>query len=308
MKTYLAIDIGGTYLKFALIDAFGKMQDVQREKTPQTLFGLKRLLVSIIAAQGGDIAGVGICCPGKIDHTQGIIFNGGALPFLHEFAICDFIETTFNLPCSVCNDGKAAALAELWLGNLKGKKNAAAIVLGTGVGGGIILDGAILQGEHFQAGELSFLPRTPESGETKNLMGVTTSAVQFIQRAAKELGLLDLDDGKAVFEALEMGDSRIKELFKNYCREVVHIILTLQAVLDIEKVVIGGGISQQPQLIREIKVLYQNVKKQSSLVEETITSVVIEKCKFGNEANLLGALYLLQLKINEKQKDVFNND
>lgn len=159
----------------------------------------------------GKINGVGISCPGRIDKKTGCVYNGGALTFLHNVGLRAFVEESFKLPCAVSNDGKAAALAELWLGNLKNIQNGAAITLGTGVGGGLIMNGKLIEGSHFQAGELSFLLRTPEKVDRTNTIGYTGSAVHFIETAAKKLQLEDQNDGTRVFEAInkkEHGETR----------------------------------------------------------------------------------------------------
>lgn len=81
----------------------------------------------------------------------------------------------------------------------------------------------------------------------------------------------------------------------------MHIILTLQAILDVEKIVLGGGISQQKRLIDQIQQMYATVRQDSSLVDSTFSAILIEGCKFGNEANLLGAIYTLLLKMEAKE-------
>jgi len=93
--------------------------------------------------------------PGKVDHHDETIYGGGALQFLDQVNLPAALQLA--VPVSVENDGKAAALAELWLGNLKNVQNGAAVVLGTGVDGGLILNGQLYAGSHFQAGELSFM-------------------------------------------------------------------------------------------------------------------------------------------------------
>lgn len=93
--------------------------------------------------------------PGKVDHHDETIYGGGALQFLDQVNLPAALQLA--VPISVENDGKAAALAELWLGNLKNVQNGAAVVLGTGVDGGLILNGQLYAGSHFQAGELSFM-------------------------------------------------------------------------------------------------------------------------------------------------------
>lgn len=300
---YFAIDIGGSYIKYARVSRSGTIIEGNKVKTPKSLEELKAVLVEIINGVKEKITGVGISSPGRIDTENGVIYNGGALQFLHEFAIRQFVEDTFSIPCAICNDGKAAALAELWLGNLVDVENGAAIVLGTGVGGGLIANGRILQGSHFQAGELSFMLRSTESVQTSNIIGWSASAIRFVKEAATIIGLEDKSDGKAVFEHLEKKENpELQARFEEYCREIVFIIMNLQATLDISKVVIGGGISVQPLVVQTIAEQYAAVRDTSSFIKSSFAAVDIEACRFGNEANLLGAIYQLFLQINEEEE------
>ncbi len=96
-----------------------------------------------------------------MDHGNETIYAGGALPFLDQVNLAD--ELQLDIPVAIENEGKTAAIAELWLGNLTGIDNGAAVVLGTGIGGVLILNDALHTGSHFQAGELSFMHK----GETR---------------------------------------------------------------------------------------------------------------------------------------------
>lgn len=294
MSKYLAVDIGGTFVKYAKIDKSGNILEGNKIETPNNLKELKSLLKKLIENMGTQIKGVGISCPGQVDVKSGIVYKGGALPFLHEFAIVKFIEDSFNIPCSVINDGKAAALSELWLGNLKDTNNGAAIVLGTGVGGGIIIDGNILQGFNFQAGELGFMPRNINGGEFDNYLGYSASAVMFIRKASALLELSDLSNGEVVFDIIESNtNSVLQNMFEEYCKEIVHIIFNLQAVLDVERIVIGGGISTRKILIEQINYQYNAIRKQSIVVSSSLKPLEILPCHFGSNANLIGAIYAL---------------
>ncbi|MBM7710221.1 ROK family protein [Enterococcus lemanii] len=303
MKKYLAIDIGGSFVKISQIDHSGNIYNHKKVKTPTSLLAMTQLIEELVEELNTEIKGVGISCPGRVDIQTGTVYNGGALPYLHEFSFKKLVEEKYDIPCAVCNDGKAAALSEMWLGNLKGIPNGAAIVLGTGVGGGLVGNGEILQGSHFQAGELSFMPRQAQGAQTEELIGFTASAVAFVQKAALLLKLTDLDDGKKVFAEILTGKNEaLQALFSTYCREIGHIILNLQAILDIEKVVIGGGISAQPILIEEIKKQYQFLRSQSEMLASSFAPITIEKCRFGNEANLLGAIYQLLLNLEKNKR------
>lgn len=297
---YLSIDIGGTDIKYATISRSGNIIKADKCPTPDNLEALKEKISAIVESIPNRMKGIGICCPGRVDVQTGTVYNGGALRFLHEFSFKKFIEENYTIPCAVSNDGKAAALSEVWLGNLKGIENGVAIVLGTGVGGGLIVNGELIQGSSFQAGELSFLLRSPGNVEIGNVIGYSASAVFFIKRAAALLKLEDENDGLAVFEAITKGDNdALKQLFADYCKEIAFVLINLQATLDLSKAVIGGGVSAQPILIEGIKEQYEAIRTSSPVFTAAFASVDIEACAFRNDANLLGAIYQLFLQMDE---------
>ncbi|MBO0477794.1 ROK family protein [Vagococcus sp. DIV0080] len=291
---FLSIDIGGTFIKHALINRSGQIIFVKKEVTPDNLEAFKDLLITILDQYKGQIKATAISCPGQIDSKEGVVYHGGALTFLHTFRLKEFVESHNNLPCGLMNDGKSAALAELWLGQLKGIENGGVMTLGTGVGGGIVLNGSLFQGAHFQAAELSFMLLSVESPLNMNeIAGMKGSAVNFIHQAATLLKLDDLLDGKTVFKELENKNELIYPLFEDYCLGVVTIMMNMQSVVDLERVAIGGGISAQPILVEEIRRQYKKVLASSPLFSSMLTPVEIVPCHFRNEAGLLGALYHL---------------
>lgn len=299
MNKYLAIDIGGSFIKYSQVDHAGNLAGSHKVKTPNNLADLTVIIENLIADMGSDIKGVAISCPGRIDDLTGTVYNGGALPFLHEFCVKQFVALISQVPCVVMNDGKAAALSELWLGNLKGIENGAAILLGTGVGGGIILNGEIIQGRHFQAGELSFMPDRIGRPGQETYFGHSASAVGFVRQAASLLGLEDLDDGLTVFDVIcKQSNQEVCLLFEAYCQKIVHIILDLQAILDLDRVVIGGGISAQPIVIETISKQYHLIRNRSQIMADSLEPIEIMACQFGNEANLLGAIYRLLIEMD----------
>ncbi|WP_413526721.1 ROK family protein [Marinilactibacillus psychrotolerans] len=298
---YLAIDIGGTYIKYGLIDHSGNIINFNRLPTPQNLDDFLITVFELIESVKSEIKGIGISLPGKIDTENGIVYFGGALRFLHELPLKSKIEKKFGIRCELANDGKAAALAELWLGNLKDVTNGAAIILGTGVGGGLIINGELYQGSHFQAGELSFIISNRILNNHKDMTGFSHSAVQFIKSASHILSLEDETDGKKVFEAIYSGENfELMKLFEQYCERIANLIINLQAVLDISTVVIGGGISQQNILIENIKKQYQILRYRLGIFETMLAKIEILPCEFRSEANLLGALYQFLLNIDKQ--------
>ena len=216
------------------------------------------------------------------------------ISFIEEF------QPKFDVPVSVINDGKAAALSELWLGNLNGIENGLALVLGTGIGGGLILDGKLYQGKNFQAGELSFMMKQSGKPSFEDMYGMTGSAVGLVKKVNLELGTEDTKDGAVAFEAINQKDPSVYPIFEAFAREIAYMICNVQAILDLEKIVIGGGISAQPIVIEEIRKQYRAIRAGLPFVANTLTEVEIDSCRFLNDANLLGALYQLLLNADEE--------
>ncbi len=292
---YLCADIGGTFIKFGLIDHSGNFLHRWKKQTPRSLEEFQALLLFEVQSYEASIKGIGISCPGRVDTKTGYIHTGGALEFLYDFHIKKWLSQYTSLPFSLINDGKAAALSEWWIGNLKDIENGAAIVLGTGIGGGLILDNHLYNGSHFQAGELSFMIQDHSVTAPTQLLGYSGSSVRFIQNATALLGVPH-DDYHSVFANIEATPPQpLETLFEEYCSSIAQLIINLQAILDLEKVVIGGGISSQDSLIRMINQQYKKLRQQEPLLNQTMAPLQIDACAFRNSANLLGALYQLLL-------------
>ncbi|MDK6499662.1 ROK family protein [Lactobacillus gasseri] len=295
-KNYLSIDIGGTNVKYAELNNAGNIIEQGKIKTShdkeQFLKNIDRIVAKYVKK---GIKGIAFCAPGKIAHTK--IHFGGALPFLDgiDFAVR---YKKYDIPVTVINDGKASVLAENWLGSLKDIQNCAAITLGTGVGGGIIVNGKLLNGAHFQAGELSFLQLNMKEPGFDGFAGGYASAVQMIKNVNEAIENDDETDGLAAFEAINNGNEKAKKIFDEYCKRIAAIIIDIQAVVDLDAIAIGGGISAQPIVIQGINQAYDQVLADNELIRKTFTRPKIVEAKFKNGANLYGALYNLFIHVN----------
>lgn len=295
-KNYLSIDIGGTNVKYAELNNAGNIIEQGKIKTShdkeQFLKNIDRIVAKYVKK---GIKGIAFCAPGKIAHTK--IHFGEALPFLDgiDFAVR---YKKYDIPVTVINDGKASVLAENWLGSLKDMQNCAAITLGTGVGGGIIVNGKLLNGAHFQAGELSFLQLNMKEPGFDGFAGGYASAVQMIKNVNEAIENDDETDGLAAFEAINNGNEKAKKIFDEYCKRIAAIIIDIQAVVDLDAIAIGGGISAQPIVIQGINQAYDQVLADNELIGKTFTRPKIVEAKFKNGANLYGALYNLFIHVN----------
>lgn len=307
MKKFLVIDIGGTYLKSALINEKAQISNINRIPTATNLEAFQEQILSLVSSVTDSIDGVAFSVPGQIDIHTCTIYHGGALGFLHKLSLRALINQKFpHLEVIAENDGKSAALGELGYGNLKNTSNSAVITLGTGVGGGLILSGKIYRGSHFLAGELSSIYSFENNNEIKTY-GSIGSAVQMIHLIGTTLKLKNPDDGQAVFKAINQGNPIATNLFKNYCRQIAQLILSIQAILDLTHYAIGGGISTQSVLIEEINQQYDALLDKiqyngHKIVKDTLHRPIILAAKLNNNANLYGAVYpfIMRKKIDDK--------
>lgn len=286
---YLVFDVGGTKIKYGLIDRAGQLIEKNAIATAHNLEDFIDSLQKIIDTYQGRFTGIAFSVPGRVSHDDGLIYGGGSLPFMDHKSLNQLLRT--DVPITVENDGKSAALSELWLGNLKGVANGAAIVLGTGVGGGIIMNHQLVYGSHFQAGEVSFLVSNSKKLNYDNLEGSSGSAVKMINACAEKLNLPDKNDGKAVFEEIKRDNPLVMPIFIEYCRNIAILIHNVQSIMDLDRYVIGGGISAQPIVTQTINRAYTSLGKELPIIEATLSQSQIVDSKFKNDANLYGALY-----------------
>ena len=173
MAKYLSFDIGGTNLKYSLIDEEGKIFEKDRiETNTESLAAFMQSIYQVADKYRGQFKGIAVCAPGKIDTKHKVIYFGGALPFLDGLNLQETLGKKYQVPVSVENDGKAAALAEQWHGELHDVADGVAITLGTGVGGGIVVNHRVVHGWTFQAGELSWMITNAGIG-AKNMAAYT---------------------------------------------------------------------------------------------------------------------------------------
>ncbi|MBB1079480.1 ROK family protein [Limosilactobacillus sp. STM2_1] len=297
-RQYLSIDIGGTEIKSALIDHSGNIFKKKHMPTPRQKEDFLGLLFATIDEVVDKITAVCISVPGIVNPAIGNVEFTGALGFMGHINLAAYIESRISCPVYVGNDANCATLAEMWLGNLDDIHNGAVITLGTSIGGGIVINDQLIHGPHFQAGELSAMIIDHDAPKLHySTMGATTSAVKMIETIADTCDLANKTDGRRVFKEITQRNPVAWSLFESFCHRIAVLILNMQTVVDLERVLIGGGISAQEILIEEIKHQFMLLQAGDYRLHDDVTMPEIMAAKFGNEANLLGALYGLLLKI-----------
>lgn len=308
MKQYLLIDIGGTFIKYSLADE--QARKISGGKVPTPLTNIDDLLAVIkgfAAPLQGQFVGCAISMPGRIDTKHGIAHTGGVLSsFMWEQPFAAQMEELLGVPVTIANDGKCAAAAEGWTGALAGVENGLVLVLGTGIGGGILLNGKVLMGAHAAAGEVSGLvtdvarmepddfnlTRVEKFAEAPLWAGLA-SATGLILEYARQKHLPEgspMPNGEEIFAAYNAGEPEAQKALKIFARRVAVGILSLQNVLDVEKVAIGGGISAAEALLPAIQAELDWLFERCTVMPTVKPELV--RCRYGNDANLIGALKL----------------
>ena len=294
MKKYLVFDWGGTFLKYAEMDgngAFlgkGKVETPKRNSDKASFYAL----IDCVVQQHKDVDGIAISTTGVIDSINGVVQTIGAMPYLDNCHICEEMKNRYGKKVSIENDGKCAALAELWKGNLSDVKDGAVIVIGTNVGAALILDRKLRRGSRFLAGELCAM--CLNVSDTKNPYSyIGQFGTPYLCKLVQEkLKLKDSINGIQAFDLIQK-DAKAKEALQDYTDTLAIVLFNINIALDLEKILIGGGISEQPILMESLQHSIQNIASIHPDIVKGISYPLpkIDVCKFNNDANLLGALY-----------------
>ena len=295
-EQFLVLDIGGTFVKYALMSREG--QFLQQGKVPAQTDSEEGLLSSLreLRTMVGDVyEGVAVSMPGRIGTAEGIAHTGGAFRWIVEYPAAERFGEALGKPVTIANDGKCAAYAESWLGALSDVDSGAVIVLGTGIGGGIVLNHEVWMGATGGAGELSLFLTSFDAakagigfGNIDALWAGRVAASAITGRYAYAKGL-EHADGIMLFDAFEAGEAEAKSVLDEFAHQAAAGIFSLQSVLDLERIAIGGGISARPEtteLVRDaVNALFDPAAGFLPFGKPEVVT-----CKFGNEANLIGAL------------------
>lgn len=286
---YVAIDVGGTFIKHALMDEYGYIFRQGKEPTPLTTqTDFLDCIQSIVCEYDESINGVAISLPGTIDASNGFVFQGGTLRFNAMSNVKQLLEERVQVPVEIENDAHCAALAELWMGNLQGVQNGMVFTFGTGIGGCLILEGKPYKGTHLFAGEVSILLTKDHKEHGMNaIWGPQGSFTKFIKRVCDEKKV-ELMDGKTLFQWIEDKDPISSAMFQTYCDDIVRQFFNFQMLFDPQTICIGGGASANPYYIKAIQDAMNNLY---DMIPVAIPHLEIVPCKFHNDSNMIGALY-----------------
>lgn len=241
------------------------------------------------------VSAVGVSAPGGIyeGDEDGTIHRGGALTYMDGCPLGRLLRERLGMPVSVNNDGKCCALGEYAAGALRGHRIGVVLAIGTGIGGGIVIDGHVLRGSHGFAGEFSFLRNDVTRAAAMDNVFAGTGGWRALRDAAVAEKGLPADtavDGRRVFEWIEAGDEAAQRALDRYARTFDAQLVNLQAVLDPEVFVIAGGISCHPELIDALRAQMPAALAGYEGGFAGIPEPQIKVAELGNDANLYGAV------------------
>lgn len=301
MRNFMVFDVGGTSTKWSVINELGDFKESSKFECPDTVeeFFHELIKISNEMKEKYEVKGIAISAPGAVDGNIGIIGGITAIPYIHGPNFKEIISKGTNLSVELENDANCAALGECWLGAGKYNKDLAFVVCGTGIGGAIVKDKKVHVGVHKHGGEFGYCSINFDLDNLKALNWSHVGSTIALARNVAQLKGLDEDsiNGVEVFEMCSKGDKiAIQEVNKYYFNMAIGIY-NIQYIFDPEVIILGGAISERPEYIDEINKRIDIMM--NSDLEGTIKPV-IKTCKFGNDANKLGALYnyLQREKIN----------
>lgn len=285
----LAFDIGGTYIKYALMDEQYNFLD--RDRIPTPLSGREELIstLAFVYRKYKDVQGITISMPGIIDVKNGLCKMGGALRYNDNFYLRDALRKECPVRIVLENDAKCAAMAEASAGSLKDVEDGFVLIFGTMIGGGYIKNHQLVRGRHFSAGEVSYITTIRDEKPTAgNIFGNRCGTPSLCTMYAEKKGLDKKEvSGVTVFKQVNDGDPEALEVLDRYTFEIALQIFNLQTVLDVDRFAIGGGISAQPIFTQYIR---KNLKALYEACPYSVSQTEVVTCMFQNDANLIGAL------------------
>lgn len=308
MKYCFGVDIGGTTVKIGLFTTEGELLEKWEIKTRTENHG-ETILPDVAESlqnkmqekniRKSEVDGIGIGIPAPV-MEDGVVQKTANLGWGYKEVTREMKELT-GIPVAAGNDANMAALGEMWLGAGKGQKNMIMVTLGTGVGGGIMVNGKPLAGSHGAGGEIGHFCVNEEETETcgcgntgcleqyASATGISRLARRRLERDDSPSSLRGSEiSAKAVFDALKEGDAVAKEIVEEFGSYLGHALAAIAVITDPSVIVIGGGVSKAGEILLEYVEKYFHEK---AFFANQDTRFVL--AQLGNDAGICGAAKLI---------------
>ena len=311
-KKYIGIDLGGTFIKGGVVDGAGNIllsdkvpteSDKGAGQVAKNIALLALSLMERLSLKAADVVGIGMGVPGMIDGKAGNVIYSNNLNW-KDFRIAETVEKLSGLPVKIANDANVAVLGEVKFGAGKGCENVVMLTLGTGVGGGVIAEGVMVEGNKGAGAELGHSVIVAGGEQCtcgrKGCLEAYASATALIRDTKRameahkdskmwEIGDLEKVTGKTAFDYREC-DLYAKTVVENYIRNLASCITNFANIFRPEVVLLGGGVcAQGDNLVKPL----QKLLNEELFAGELGPQVEIKTAELGNSAGLLGAAALL---------------
>ena len=300
-----AVDLGGTHLRVALVDDTGRILQQLKQETPKgdsanCIIGALARAADAWHALKPKVIATSIMVPGAVDSDKAVVLQAPNLPSLIDFPLKAELERQLGWPVYLENDANAAAVGEMWLGAARGCRDVVSVTLGTGVGGGVILDGKLWRGSHGSAGEIGHTTVDPFSGlkckcGNTGCLELYASATAIVRMTKENLSLFPESElsiegltAERVYEAGRKGDELALVVFNRFGMYLGIGLANLINFIDPEIIVIAGGAVNGWDLFAAE--MYREVEERA--FRSTAQQVRIAKAECGDNAGLLGAARL----------------
>ena len=288
----LAIDIGGTMIKYGLVSSDGKILSTNKIKTEASK-GLNNILNKIDNIFKGykenNPVGIAVSGTGQINGMIGKVIGGNPIiPNWIGTNLVKTLEEKYNLPAVLENDVNCVALGEKWIGAGKDLSNFICLTIGTGIGGGIILNNQLFRGENFVAGE--FGHTLIKKGEFEQFAS-TTALIRLVKEKTGKIL-----NGKEIFDLEKKEIVEYQEVISEWIENLTDGLSSIVYCFNPANIILGGGVIEQGEaLINRVK---NSLFKKIGLQFKEKLNII--QAKLGNNAGMIGASYLLLEKINKR--------
>ncbi|MEE6729883.1 ROK family protein [Pediococcus pentosaceus] len=292
------MDIGGTTIKFAVVADNGTIEKKWHINTDTENNG-QNIMAAIVDSvkynidrHSPEYKGIGVGVPGPVENgvvTQAVNLGWGSTP------VQTLLEDKLGLTTAVVNDANAAALGELWQGSKNRVNDLLFVTLGTGVGGGVVVDGKILNGSHSAGGEIGHIPVQSDQQRicgcgNINCLETYTSAsgmITTMNDLIKDTEMAKVNNAKEIFDRARKNDTYAKETITRTINCLASAIAGIINTIDPQEIVIGGGVAEAGDIF--LKPLKTEINTHA--FPRIKNNFNLRKATLGNDAGVLGAVY-----------------
>ena len=314
---YIGVDLGGTNIAVGIVTEQGAIKAKKSIKTGanrpfEDIFrDMADCIMTLLSEQKvslDEIKSIGIGTPGSVNTEKGVLVYANNFKYGHNVPMRELLQKYIDKPVYLGNDANVAALGEVVSGAAKGVKNAVMITLGTGVGGGIVIDGKIYEGQHSAGAELGHMMLIHDGEQCscgrKGCWEAYASATALIRQTKRamlehpesimnQMATQDTVSGRTALDAMRKGDKIAKDVVDKYIIYIAEGLVDIINIFRPEVLIIGGGICNEGDTLL---VPLKKFVKEHVYGGDRNPEQVIEIAKLGNDAGIIGAALVNAVK------------